>query len=109
MITAFQQCENRAGDSAHAGRIGHGLLAVFQRRQLLLQIIHRGIGDPAVCKALGIVIAGLHRIVRGIKIECGRLINGRDQGTVHIPRLAGADLYRVEFQIFMLQIGVLQN
>ena len=109
VVAAFQQCENRAGDSAHAGRIGHGLLAVFQRRQLLLQIIHRGIGDPAVCKALGIVIAGLHRIVRGIKIECGRLINGRDQGTVHIPRLAGVDLYRVEFQIFMLQIRVLQN
>ena len=28
---------------------------------------------------------------------------------LHIPRLTGVDLYRVEFQIFMLQIRVLQN
>ena len=78
VVAGLEQSENRAGNSAHAGSVGHSALAMLQRGQLLLQIIHRGVGDAAVGEALGVIVTGLHSIVRGVKIEGGRLVDGRN-------------------------------
>ena len=109
VVTAFQCCEQRTGHRTHAGGIGHRALAVLQRRQLLLHVVQGGVGDAAVGEALGVVAAGLHRVVGGGKVEGRGLVNGRDQGTVGIAGLTGVNLHRVKFYVLRLKIRMLQD
>ena len=109
VVAALQRGKQRAGHSAHAGGIGHGALAVLQRRQLLFKIVLRGIGDAAVGKALGVVVAGADGVVGGVEVEGGRLINGRDQCAVGIPGLAGVYLGGVEFYLLGIKFRMLHD
>ena len=109
VVAAFQRREQRTGHRTHAGGIGHRALAVLQRRQLLLHVVQRRVGDAAVGEALGVVAARLHGVVGGIEIEGRGLINGRDQGTVGIPGLTGVNLHGVEFYVLRLKIRMLHD
>ena len=108
VVAALELREQRAGDGAHARGVGHGTLAVLEGGQLLLEIVLRGVRDAAVGEALGVVIAGLHRIVGGVEIERRGLVDRRDQRAVGVARLTCVHLQRVKVQAVRLQVGMSQ-
>ena len=77
MVASADAHEDGPCHSSHARCIRHGTETMFGGGYLFFKIVIAGIGNTAVGKAFGIIIACLDSVICGVEIKSRSLVNGR--------------------------------